>query len=126
MKRYVALGIVSILLVFMLTGCEEKYSYEETEFEAIVIQCEKGTFHPDASYLSIADMYLAQKNYGLWSTYNSLANANGTYDYNVTVNIDGNNYTVVRENQYEIGQYITITKVNTYNMASQLVKTEYK
>lgn len=126
MKRYVALGIVSILFVVMLTGCGEKYSYEETEFEAIVIQCEKGTFHPDASYLSIANMYLAQKNSGLWSMYTSLANSNGTYDYNVTVNIDENNYTVVRENQYEIGQYITITEVNTYNMDSQLVKTEYK
>lgn len=127
MKRFATLGIVSIFLfVVMLTGCGEKYSYEETEFEAIVIQCEKGTFHPDASYLSIANMYLAQKNYGLWNMYTSLANSNGTYDYIVTANIDENYYTVIRENQYQIGQYITITEVNTYDMDSQLVKTEYK
>ena len=127
MKRFATLGIVSIFLfVIMLTGCGEKYSYEETEFEAVVVQCEKATFHPDASYLSIANMYLAQKNYGLWNMYTSLANSNGTYDYIVTANIDENYYTVIRENQYQIGQYITITEVNTYDMDSQLVKTEYK
>lgn len=133
MKRYVTLGNVSTLFVLMLLvivpiliiSFGEKYSYEETEFEAIVIQCEEGTLNPDASFLSIANMYLAQQNYGMWNTYNSLAYSNGTYDYNVTVNIDGNNYTVVRENPYEIGQYITITEVKTY-MDSQLVKTEYK
>lgn len=126
MKKYVTLGIVAILFVFMLTGCGEKYSYEETEFETIVIQCEKGAFHPNASYLATANMYLAQGNYGLWSMYTSLANTNGTYDYNVTINIDGNNYTVIREDQYEIGQSITIIKINTYDMDSQLINTEYK
>lgn len=126
MKKYVALGIVAILFVFMLTGCGEKYSYEKTEFEATVIQCEKGAFHPNASYLASANAYLAQENYGLWSMYLNLANANGTYDYNVTINIDENNYIVIREEQYEIGQSIIITKINTYDMDSQLVNTEYK
>lgn len=58
--------------------------------------------------------------------YMSLANDNGTYDYNVTIDIEGNNYTVVRKEQYEVGQYITITMVNTYNKDLQLVNTEYK
>ena len=126
MKKYVTLGIVAILFVFMLTGCGEKYSYEKTEFETIVIQCEKGEFHPDESYLTTADIYLAHGNYTLWSMYTDWANANGTYDYNVTINIDENNYTVIREDQYEIGQSITIIKINTYNMDSQLINTEYK
>lgn len=126
MRKYTTLGILAILFVFMLTGCGEKYSYEQTELEAVVIQCEEGTYNPDASYMAIANMYLAQQNYGMWSMYMSLANANGTYDYNVTIDIDGNNYTVVREEQYEVGQYITITMVNTYNMDLQLVNTEYK
>lgn len=56
MKKYVTLGIMAILFVFMLTGCGEKYSYEETEFEAIVIQCKEGTYHPDASYIAIANI----------------------------------------------------------------------
>ena len=78
------------------------------------------------SIVTLHNMYLAQKNYGLWNMYTSLANSNGTYDYIVTANIDENYYTVIRENQYQIGQYITITEVNTYDMDSQLVKTEYK
>lgn len=126
MRKYTTLGILAILFVFMLTGCGEKYSYEQTELEAVVIQCEEGTYNPDSSYMAIANMYLAQQNYRMWSMYMSLANANGTYDYNVTIDIDGNNYTVVREEQYEVGQYITITMVNTYNMDLQLVNTEYK
>lgn len=126
MKKYATLGILTILFVFMLTGCGEKYSYEQIELETVVIQCEKGTYHPDESYMSIAKMYLTQNEYGLWNMYMSLANDNGTYDYNVTIDIDGNNYTVVRKEQYEVGQYITITMVNTYNKDLQLVNTEYK
>lgn len=126
MRKYVTLWILTILFVFMLTGCGEKYSYEETELEAVVIQCQEGTYHLNASDIAIANMYLVQKNYGLWSMYMTLANTNGTYDYNVTINIDDNNYTVVREEQYEVGQYITITRVNTYNKDSQLINTEYK
>ncbi len=46
------LRIMAILFVFMLTGCGENYSYKETEFETVVIKCEKGTFHPDAFYIT--------------------------------------------------------------------------
>lgn len=126
MRKRATVGILVILFVFMLTGCGEQYSYEQTELEAVVTQCEEGTYHPDASYMALANAYLAQKRYGLWSMYMSLANDNGTYDYNVTVEIDGNLYTVVREEQYEVGQYITITRVCTYNADSQLVDMQYK
>lgn len=125
MKKYVTLGIITILFVFILTGCGENYSYETTEIKTVVLQCEEGTYHPDESYLSIANMYFVQQNLNMWNIYRNLADDNGKYDYNVTINIDGNNYTVVREEQYEVGQYITITRINTY-MDSQLVKTEYE
>lgn len=120
--------ITFVILLFALisTGCGEKYSYEQIESKAIVMGCEKGTYHPDASYIAIADMYLAQKNYGMWSVYMSLANANGTYDYKILINFKGNNHIVIREEQYEAGQEITVTIVNTYNADSQLVKTEVK
>ena len=126
MRKFASIGILAILFVLVLTDFGEKYSYEQTKLEAVVIQCEEGTYHPNASYIATANMYLAQKNYGLWSMYMSLANANGAYDYNVTVDIDGNNYTVVREVQYEVGKYITITMVNTFNEDLQLVNTEYQ
>ncbi len=125
MKKYMALGIMSLLFVFMLVGCGKNYTYEETEFETVVIECEEGTYHQNASYLVMANTYLAQQNYGLWSTYVNLANATGKYDYKITISIDEDNYTVIREDQYEVGQYVTVIKVNTY-LDSQLIKTEYK
>lgn len=126
MKKFATLGII-FLFTLTLTGCGEKYSYEHTEFKTIVIDCEEGTYHPDASYMAIANMYLAQNNLGMWSTYMNLSYTQGAYDYDVTVSINGNNYTVIREQKYEIGEYITITMVNTYNQdTKQLVKRECK
>lgn len=124
MKRHFTLGILTLLFVFVLTGCGN-YSYEETQIETIVIQCEEGTYHPDPSYMTIANMYYSQKNYGLWTTYRNLAYSNGSYDYNITVNIEGVDYVIVRSEEYEIGQTIIITQKNTYK-DSQLEKTEYK
>ncbi len=126
MKRLTALVILALLFVLMLTGCGKKYIYEQTELHGIVVQCEQGTFHRDAHYASLANMYLAQKNYGLWSMYLSLSNSHGTYDYNVTCEIEGDIHTVVRKNSYEIGAAITIYEVKTYDMDSQLVDTEYR
>ena len=126
MKKFATIGTIIVLFALILTGCGEKYSYEQTELEAVVIKCEEGTYHPDESYMAIANMYLAQNNLGMWSMYMSLANTNGAYEYNVTIDIDGNNYTVIREEKYEVGQYITIVMVSTYNTDSQLIKTECK
>ena len=126
MKKYAALGTIYILFIFMLTSCcGEKYAYEKTEFEATVVKCEKGEFHPNAEYLATANMYQAQQNYSMWTMYSNLANINGTYDYIVTINIDDNNYTVIREEQYNCGETITITKINTYD-GKKMINTEYK
>ncbi len=70
-------------------------------------------------------MYLAQQNYEQWNMYKNLAYANGKYDYQITISIDEENHTVIREEQYEIGQYITVIKVETY-AGLQLVNTDYK
>ena len=126
MRKYITLGIFAILFLFMLTGCEPEYSYEQTELEAVVIQCEKGTYNPDAEYLALAEMYMVQNNAYMSMSCMDLANQNGTWDYNVTVDIDGDNYTVVREKSYEVGQNITITVINTYNRDMQLVNIEYR
>lgn len=125
MKKYAALGTIYISLIFMLTSCVEKYSYEKNEFEATVVKCEKGEFHPNDTYLATANMYQVQKNYQMWSVYSNLANINGTYEYIVTINIDDNNYTVIREEQYNSGETISVTKINTYD-DTQLINTEYK
>jgi hypothetical protein len=120
--------ITFVILLFALisTGCGEKYSYEQIESKAIVMGCEKGTYHPNEYYESIAYMYLAQGDYSTWCLYMSLAETNGTYDYKILINFKGNNHIVIREEQYEAGQEITVTIVNTYNADSQLVKTEVK
>lgn len=125
MKKYAVLSIIILCFAFILSGCTKSYSYEENTFEEIVTKCEKGTYHPDASYRALANMYLAQKKMGMWSMYMNLANSNGTYDYQITINVDGNNYTIIRKDPYDVGAFITITEIKTYQNA-KLVKTEYK
>lgn len=120
-----ALLIILILFVFILTNRERKYLFEETEIKAIVTKCKKGSFTPDESYSALANSHLANKSYDLWTTYQNLANINGTYHYIVTVNIGGNNYNVIREKPYKAGQSIIITRINIH-INSKLVKTIYK
>ena len=124
MKNFFALGTLTILFVLVLTGCST-ISYERSEIQSTVIECEKGTFHPNSYYQTKANTCLAEKNIVFWQMYNDLAEEHGSYDYNVTVNIDGTNYVVIRFEEYEIGEQIVIEKVDTYK-DSQLEKTEYK
>ena len=55
----------------------------------------------------------------------NLANANGKYDYNITICIDCKKYTVIRKKPYNVGTCITVTEVKTYQ-DTELIKTEYK
>ena len=126
MKKSAALVILAILFALVLTGCGEQYSYEQAELEAVVARCDKGTCHPDPTYMAIARQYFFENNYAMWTAYSNLANLMGTYDYYVTIDIDGSNYTVVRRTRYEVGQYITVTMVNAYDTSSKLVNTQYK
>jgi len=124
MKKFFALGMLIFLFVFVLTGCGN-YSYKETKIETTVIQCEKGNYNKNAAYNATANMYVAQGKHAQAAMYKALANANGYYNYNITVNIEGKKYIIVRLEQYEVNECIVITKVDTYK-DSQLVKTEYK
>ena len=126
MKRFATLLIASGLFVFSLSGCGEKYSYEETQLEAVVTECTEGSFHPNAAYMATANSYLAQQNYGMYSTYMALANSNGNYDYNITVTLNNESYTVVRDEKFDVGTTITITKVDTYGENSEYIETNYK
>lgn len=125
MRKEAVVTIMAMLFVFIFRGYGKDYSYEEKTLETVVIECEEGEYHPDAYYMSMANMYLAEKNMGLWSMYKNLANTNGKYDYNIIISIDGNNYTVIRKEPYDAGAYITITEVKTYK-ENKLIKTEYK
>lgn len=124
MRKRLTLGFLVFLFVFTLTGCG-KTSYQETEVTTSVIECEKGSFHQDSSYLSIAYMYLAQEDYSLYYFYSNLANANGHYDYEITVTIEGKKHKVTRLEPYDVGQSILITKKDSYRN-SKLIQTEYK
>ena len=124
MKKLLTLGTLTILFVLVLTGCST-ISYEQTEIETTVVECIEGVFHPNSYYQTKANLCLAEKNLSSWQMYNNLAEEYGNYDYNVTVNIDGINYVVIRFEKYEVGDKIVITQVNTFQ-DSQLIKTEYK
>lgn len=128
MKKNTSIVILVCLFAAILIGCEkEQYTYSQTEFDADVVSCEESTFHPNTTYITLANMYLGQNNYALWSMYMTLANATGQYDYNVTVDIDGNNYTVIRSQQYQIGQKVRVIKIETYKINSdQLISISYK
>lgn len=124
MKKHVTLGIIAILFVLMLTGCST-YSYEETSIQTTVVQCGEGTFKPDPYYSQKA--LEAQMNLDLnaYSLNLTMANTLGSYEYPITVSLGEINFTVVRSEQYEVGQTITITEVKTFK-DSELIKIEYK
>ena len=124
MKKIFTLGIIIVLSLLFVTGCSN-YSIEEIELEATVVKCEQGRLHPDSSYSSLANNYLSQGNYSYYSMYNSLARQNGSYDYNITISIEGENHVVVRSTPYEAGDTITVTKKITNDQNGDLVKIEY-
>ena len=127
MKRSVLmLGLVLILAIGMLTSCIEQFTYEQTTADAVVLRCERGTFRRNAYYANLANMYLMQNNLGQWNIYRNLAQSTGKYDYQVTVEIDGEEQTVVREDALEVGQNVEITVTKTYDEAGQLVSVEYQ
>ena len=130
MKK-LTLGVLVLLFVFLLVGCEStnhpesEFRYTESEVKGIVIQCKEHAFHPDETFSATANLYLSQGDYTLWNMYMNMANANGTYDYNVTIDINGETHFVIRQEEYKVGELITVTKVDTYQH-SNLIKTEYK
>ena len=123
MRKTLITLIVIILTIATLAGCTS-YTYENKEIEATVVSCEQGSFVLASEYVSIANVYLTQKKMSMYSMYMSLARSNGTYNYNITVSIDGENYVVVRSDSYEAGQTITVNARYGY-ADGELVNVEY-
>ena len=123
MRKTIILILVIFISVVTLAACTS-YTYETKEIEAIVISCEEGTLIPAPEYVSLANMYLIKKNTAMYTMYMNLAHANGTYNYNITINIDGENFVVVRSEKHEVGKSIVITAKYTY-ANDKLVIVEY-
>ena len=117
--------VASFVLLFLVIENAPVTKEVEVEFETSVIQCEKGAFYPDSSYLSLANTALALGDISTYSAYVALANANGTYGYNITINIDGKNYIIEREEEHIVGEKILVTKIDYYEN-DRLYKTEYR
>lgn len=124
MNKYF-IGIVTMLVIFIFSGCSLFYEYEETEFEATVLECEKGKHISNSYYDYNANNSLMNNDFSGYHSNKYLAEATGDYEYKITVCIDGENYTVTRYKPYEIGDTITITKVDTY-LDQEFVTCEYK
>ena len=54
-------------------------------------------------------MCLSKDKLTMYTMYMNLARSNGTYNYNITICIDGEKYVVVRSEPYEVGQPIQVT-----------------
>lgn len=119
-KKIIVLVLMLVVISFAMTGCSE--SYEDTEIEATVTKCEIGTFHKNDIYQGTANMYLTQKDLGMYNLYSQLAQSNGYYDYFITfATEDGAEHIVMRTKAYAVGEKITVT-VRTDNSG----KIEYK
>ena len=136
MKKIAIIVFLAVFSVVIITGCSKKESYvespqshpliyEQTEVQALVVKSEQGDLHPDSSSNGMASYYLGQGDFGKWIMYSAVAKSKGTYDYNVTVNINGDHHTVIRDTPYILGQYITVTSIKAYNENSELVFTRY-
>ena len=123
MRKTFITFLVIILAIAALTGCTS-YTYEDTEIEVTVISCKKGDLIPAPEYVSIANVYLAKGKTTLYTMYMNMARSNGTYNYNITVSIDGENYVIVRSEPYEVGQTLIVNAKYGY-ANGELVNVEY-
>lgn len=123
MRKTIVAILVITSIILGLTACTN-YTYERKELETTVISCEQGSFILASEYVSIANMYLAQKKTAMYSMYMSLARTNGHYNYNITISVDGENYIVVRSEEYNPGDTITVTARYGY-ADGELVNIEY-
>ena len=122
MKRYMSI-IMILVTVMTLAGCSE-YTYEENEIICKVEKCSKGDFIPNATYAVLATKALADGDATKWLLYDNLAKSTGKYEYKVTVNIEGNEYVLTRNEPYEEGDEIVVKQNNSY-CDGELIETKY-
>lgn len=125
MKKTLCIIFVTMIFVLCLTGCSNNTT-EETVLEATVMSCEKGTFHEDSSFSGIANMHLVNGDLLNYTMYSTLADTNGYYDYDITVEVEGKYKIIVRDTPYEIGSKIYVEKIMTYNESKELIDVDYR
>lgn len=113
MKRFIT-AILAILCAFTLVACSTQTT-ETLETEAVVVKCEKGIFMPDEEYLAKANVSLAFKKMEAYVYFKNLANVHGSWRYNVTVEFEGEEYTISRMEEFEPGTIIPITAIFIYS-----------
>ena len=123
MKRF-NIAILVIICIFAFTACSTR-TVETREIKATVVKCEKGTFMPHEEYLAEANICLAFKKMEAYVYYKQLADEHGSWQYNVTVQFEGNDYTISRMEAFEIGSIIPVTATFTYS-GKELVYVECK
>ena len=123
MRKTIILILVVLLTLTSFTACTS-YTFESKEIEVTVISCEQGNLIPAPEYVSLANMYLIKKNTAMYTMYMNLAHTNGTYNYNITISIEGKDYVVVRQEEYEAGKAIVVTAEYCY-ANGELVNVEY-
>ena len=123
MRNTIIVAFIIFSMLFGLTACTN-YTYEDKKIETTVISCEQGSFVLASEYVSLANVYLSQKRITLYTMYMNLARSNGHYNYNITINIDGENHVVVRSEEYKPGDIITITAKYSY-ADGELISVEY-
>ena len=114
MKKF-TIAILAIICIFTFTACSAQTTIETREVEAIVVKCEKGIFMPHEEYLAEANICLAFKKLEAYAYFKKLANEHGAYQYNVTVELDGEEYTISRMETFEPGTTIILTATFTYS-----------
>lgn len=115
----------TILFVFVLTltGCEGyDLTTKESVIQATVTKCEENV-HLNYSYEHLAQAHA--NNYAIHNYYMKLAVENATYDYSISVELDGRTYTFVKSEPAAVGDTIEVTKIVTL-YDGQVIYTEYE
>ena len=113
MKKFI-IAILVIICTFMFVACSAQTS-ETSEVEAIVVKCEKGVFMPHEEYLAQANISLAFKKMEAYVYFKNLADQHGSWQYNVTVQFEGEEYTISRMDAFDVGTVIPVTATFTYS-----------
>ena len=126
MKKYIFAIIITLLFVGMLTGCTV-VTTQENQIEVTVASCEQGQFHPHSVYEAMAIKCLESKQATLYAYYSNLAKENGTYDYLVSFEVDGQPFTVTRNEEFKPGDTMAVTQIITSeNNSGKILTTEYR
>lgn len=126
MKKYSFVIIITLLFVALLSGCTV-VTTQENQIDVTVVNCKQGQFHPHTVYEAMAIKCLESKQATLYAYYSNLAKENGTYDYLVSFEVDGQLFTVTRNEEFKSGDTMTVTKIITRESSSEkILTTEYR